>query len=271
MYVDGHVHLYRREDVQRLLTTACRNMREAARATGQPAHYGLLLVADPAGVPGFEWIASLPASSGVRHGEPRWRCFSQPDSSTVHLRDGGGLPVAVVGGKQIVSAENLEVLAFPSHVDCAQGEPIADVLAGVQRQGGLAILPWGVGKWLGKRAGIITRMLDDADPGSVAVGDNGGRPGAWRRVGLLREAASAGFVNIAGTDPLPVEGEVDRVGSFGVRTPASPDETWGFEAFRRALLDGRLLPFGGLLGPLDFLRKQLALRARPLGPSPQRA
>ena len=235
-------------------------------------------MADPAGVPGFEWLCTLPASAASGRGEPRWHRLSQPDASTVHLCDGqrgdDALPIAVVGGNQIVSAENLEILAFPADVDggdCGQGEPIGEVVARVQARGGLVILPWGVGKWLGTRAAVMERLLRDADPGSVAVGDNGGRPGAWRRVGLLREAASSGFVNIAGTDPLPVAGEVDRVGSFGVRTQATPDETWGFGAFRQALLGGRLLPFGSLLGPVDFLRKQLALRARPRGPAPQRA
>ena len=261
LFVDGHVHLHRPEDTKELLKQSSENFRRAAAATGQSADYGLLMLADPRNVPGFDWLRALPDADPDGPAPEDWSVVGRPDETTLHVRKAGEMPLAILGGRQVISGENLEILVFPGQTVPRDGDRTQDILGHAKSAGGIAILAWGVGKWLGGRARIVRDALETAAPGgSIAVGDNGGRPALWRRISLLSEATSAGFVNIAGTDPLPLEGEIARVGSFGVWLEGTPDKGWGYREFRQLLTTANLHRYGPLLGPLAFFWKQLALR-----------
>lgn len=52
-----------------------------------------------------------------------------------------------MAGRQIVTAEKLEVLALGTDLDIDDGRPIREVLSLVTENGGLPVIPWGAGKW----------------------------------------------------------------------------------------------------------------------------
>ena len=62
-----------------------------------------------------------------------------------------GQDLSIVAGRQIVTAENLEILALGFDAGLDDGLPIDEVILAVQAAGALCVLPWGFGKWTGKR------------------------------------------------------------------------------------------------------------------------
>lgn len=261
--MDGHVHIYERDWVTVVLDAANANFRRAARTAGKEPGYGLLLLADPRSLPAFDWLGELPAKnsgSGPRPGG--WSVATRPDEYTIHLVSEAGVPIAVISGRQIISSENLEVLVFPRSVGGQEFDDARSLVCRALAANGLAILPWGVGKWLGSRGRLIREILDSGPGRRLTVSDNGGRPAIWRHVGLLRQARTQGIANIAGSDPFPVRGEIERIGSYGVHLPAAVDSSWTSEQFLDLLCNEALECYGKQLGIADFIAKQTALRRR---------
>lgn len=254
LIVDGHSHLYREATVPQALNAAESNFSAALRRAGRTAGYGMLMLADPSDLPGFEWVCA-----GCQ-GENGWRAVSRPDASVIHLEKPGALSLAVLAGRQIITAENLELLVFPRPAPAGERLPLADLLEAVTDAGHLAILPWGVGKWVGHRGGVIRRILGSTRRKALAVGDNGGRPRIWARVGLLEHADTLGYPDIAGSDPLPIAGDTQRIGSYGVMTRASVDPDCDTAFFLRLLQESQWLRYGRRPGLPRFAQAQARLR-----------
>ena len=130
--------------------------------------------------------------------------------------------------------------------------------------GGLAVLPWGFGKWWGRRGRVLDRFLETADPGRVFLGDNGGRfagAGEPRQFALARRRS---IPILPGSDPLPLAGDAHRVGSYGFVLDGPLDSTRPAAALKARLLALRDQPRGyGRLQPLwHFLANQLGMQWR---------
>ena len=77
----------------------------------------------------------------------------------------GTLPVLVIAGRQIVSAERIEVLALGTRTQIPDGQPLAATIDAVRADGALAVLPWGFGKWWGARGRMVDAYLETATGG----------------------------------------------------------------------------------------------------------
>ena len=128
------------------------------------------MLAEAAGVDLFSALGGLLAesgSAGLVNNEP----------ISLRYRSGRGWPLFVIAGRQIVTAEKIEVLALGTRAMVDDGAPLASVLEWCRRNGAFAVLPWGVGKWMGRRRRIVLDILKRCDPTRVALGDNGGSYG----------------------------------------------------------------------------------------------
>jgi hypothetical protein len=143
--------------------------------------------------------------------------------------------LTVIAGRQIVTAERLEVLALGMREKIADGGSLRDVMFAVKRAGAICVLPWGNGKWLGSRGRIVKKLISTARHGEFFLGDNSGRL-RWGPqpkefgVGLQR-----GLYLLPGSDPLPFPSEFDKVGSYGFSLPALPDAEHPFTWLRARL------------------------------------
>lgn len=251
--VDGHVHFHRPGLVAATLTAAARNM--AAAGGRSEDLLGVLLLAESVNEDVFEMIAGVGSQED-------WRIDPVPTEpeSLVAERDGNRL--AVVCGRQVRAAGGLEVLALGTRERFAEGASLNETISAVREVGALAIVPWGFGKWLGKRATEIRSALATFGPEELLVGDNGGRLAVLGRPTILTEALASGFKVLPGTDPFPIGSDFRRVGSFGFFADHGLSTAAPMRALRSWIENPgvRPKPYGAALGPLRFARNQLGIR-----------
>src|ERR1700752_369665 len=156
LLVDGHVHFHRcfRWDV--FLEFVVRNFAAARRVRGLgPESPGCLLFTEAAGANAYQALlqgSCLNPAAG-------WR-IARADEDSILLARQGGETILVVPGRQVVTAERLEVLSGGSVMSYPEGQPIRTVLQSVARHGAVAIVPWGFGKWWGRRGRIVRTLMD---------------------------------------------------------------------------------------------------------------
>lgn len=194
MLVDAHVHVHSCFSAEALFDGALRNFRRAASDLGHSEAVGCLMLAEMAGA---HWF----------------RRARQEDESSL-LVERGTERLVVVAGRQIVTRERLEVLALGRDADIPDGLPLSEALLRVRESGALPVLPWGFGKWWGRRGALVEETIA-RNEGELYLGDNSGRLRLAGMPRLLREARERGLIVLPGTDPLPFPDQAGRAGSFG--------------------------------------------------------
>ncbi|WP_153305718.1 hypothetical protein [Desulfogranum mediterraneum] len=263
MYLlDGHVHLQHQDRLVELLDCCSANMRQPRNREGAEAPLqGVLLMA---ALPGQGWPQALygwAREGKLLPGRSQWRMScSREQGSVVATSEQGDCLVCIIG-EQVNTRERLELLLFGLQ-EPYQASGLADSIEQACAAGGLVILPWGVGKWLGARGRLIRHLLADKGHLSFFLGDNAGRPRFWQRVPQFVLARAQARAIIRGTDPLLLPGELERVGSFGTRVEAELDLEHPLAGLQRALGAGErpLNDYGELQGLGRFFRNQLLLR-----------
>ena len=246
------------------MAAACRNFA-AAGAGADAARF--LLLTESAGANAF---ADLKTAS-----VPGFRREAAPEPETIVYReDASGMIMHLVAGRQIVTAERLEILALGCAEEFPDGVPAREVLSRLAANPArLAVLPWGAGKWLGKRGEIAAELVREAWPGALFLGDNGNRPFFWPLPALFAEAESRGVRNLPGSDPLPFPGQENKIGGFGVSLAGDIDPARPFASLRALLADPAtpLVPYGRNEGLFPFFKNQIAMQLRKKSRRPERA
>lgn len=143
----------------------------------------------------------------------------------------------LVSGFQVVTAEKVEVLGLGLLTRPKDGEGLEDTLARIREGGGMPVLSWAPGKWLGRRGELVGKYLGEVDPRSVLIGDTSLRPVGWPTPSLFIQGISRGIRVVHGSDPLPVAGDEGVTGSFASRFDLAWEDSDPEGCFRRALLD----------------------------------
>jgi hypothetical protein len=223
LLVDGHVHVYDCFGVGRMLDAAAANFAAAARAIQCEGRYqGVLCLVESAQERFIDGVRTRRAGRVFRGKHGYWEAEQGDEPETLVVRC-GCMELALIAGRQIVTRERLEVLALGTTARLRDGEPIEATLGAVLESGAAAVLPWGVGKWLGARGAIVARVLADPRWRDVSLGDNGNRLELGPEPSFFAAARRAGRAVLPGTDPLPLPGEEARVGSFGFAVDAALD------------------------------------------------
>ena len=258
--VDGHAHYHRGWPAGAFLDTAATNLAAACSAAGGRLAFGALLLAAPAGDDDHDRLRRALAAGESR----QWRLDPPPEAGSLVARRPGWPPLAVVAGRQLRTAEGLEVLALACPRRLPDGLPLASACAAARAAGALVVVPWSLGKWWGRRGRLLAAIVAEAGGDGLLLGDTALRP----RVRGLREplfalAASRGVAILPGSDPLPLPSELRRVGGCGFALPAALDPRHPAASLRRLLAaaGGAPEPIGEHVGIARALGLQLALRA----------
>lgn len=265
--VDAHVHFHATFDPGAFLAAARGHFATAAAALGSSSDYAAyLLLTESADA---NWFARLEecAATGWAVSEG-WTVERTPDERQVRVSHTDGTALNVVAGRQIVTAEQLEVLALGTSALVPDGYPITETLRRVRGLGALVVLPWGFGKWLGRRGQRAREIVMAAEPGELFLGDNSGRLRGSAEPELFTLARGRGIGVLPGTDPFPFPEQAANVGrvGFAVRSE-QPLANW--PALREAIVaQSQLTPYGELESPLPFVRNQIAMQLRKRWPRP---
>ncbi len=267
IFIDGHVHVWPTYDLKLFFEAAFTNFN--AVATPLRAASSSLYVLMVAELPGLEMFCTLTENLKKQEqaGTGPALLRTQPGQGILLSHKNFSSPMLLVPGKQLVTSELLEVLSFMSVRTISPGLTLPETVNAVLSAKGIAVLPWGAGKWLGKRGSIMKRYLAVSGTGKrrgVLLGDNGNRPWFWPKSGIYRFARLAGTSVLPGTDTLELKHDFQRVGSFGAWLDVNADRQDPLGQLRRLLSSesSRMVPYGKPMGTVNFVRSQLSLRRK---------
>ncbi len=264
MYFDAHVHIQVRFDLEQFLLYTLENFDRQRVATAPQSSGTYYLLLTEAKSLDFFFLLSQQVKQPTGLLSESWQINATGEQESLLLRH-ASWPAArmfVVAGRQLVTRERLEVLALVTLTKIGDGKPLMDTVNEVRQSGGLAVLPWGAGKWLGKRGHIVSEFLQSAVPHALFVGDNGGRPEFWPKPAPFDLAARRGIRLLPGSDPLPLGGEERRAGTYGAMVAGDCSDDTPASDLKKWLLDSNLpiKPFGQRQGTWQFFRTQVGLR-----------
>jgi hypothetical protein len=263
LYGDGHVHIHRIFDLERLFSTALKR----AAGLGGPL---LLLLAESG--PAAEFTRLLRAGS-VRPGS-RIVCRGLSDPISMRIEregDAAGAALYLIAGRQFVSSEGLELLALGMNPDnplAALNDgtlPAEEIIQLTLKADAVSVLPWGVGKWIGRRGRLVEQLARSpawaGDPRCL-LGDIAHRCYPWPEPALFKDGAGI----LPGTDLLPLPGLEARVARYGFRMAAAVDpENPGRSLLEQIRRGTAVMPHGRREPLYNVLREQILYRWRGRG------
>ncbi|MEO1919149.1 MAG: class I SAM-dependent methyltransferase, partial [Paracoccaceae bacterium] len=258
--IDSHVHLYSCYDLPRLFDSAHENFCKQANELGSAVFDSVMLLTESAGHNYFSSICdgSWSHPSGkLGH----WRVFPTGEPYSVVLKNNTQDRIFLIAGRQIETSERIEVSALFTDRRFTEGRSLKETVFDISDAKALAVLPWGVGKWLGQRGRILTKAISTYST-SVLLADNGSRPVFWPRPKAFALAEQLGVKILAGSDPLPIPGDEKRIGSFGFVLPGPLDESRPGADIRQKIQQLGLSPerFGRLQGLKLFFKNRQGLK-----------
>jgi len=252
IFYDTHVHCYKFQNLSTLLDHAWNNFVAASSAS--QGDEMVLFFTD--GNTDKTWhTLNDHLEDSHRFGD--WQ--AQPTQGLIHMErtiDGAGLWLAPA--RQINSKERLEFLLLGCSQDIEDGIPAEQIIQDYSSDY-VTICPWGVGKWLGTRGKLLENLVDQHGQ-LFYLGDNGGRPWFW---GANNHFNRSPLPLINGSDPLPIKGELHRVGSIGVCIQTQVKVNSLAQLISLVKLDeAQKTSFGKPMGLSPFVKKRIQMARR---------
>ncbi len=246
LFIDSHVHVYPSFDIDSLFA----EFRRRTKKHGASA--GAMMLAERHGADVFGDLkagAITPAGSTLARAEDRALLFKFAD---------GGPDVAVVAGRQIACAERIEVLSLGVREAVKDGTPLVETIDDSLARDALAVLAWGVGKWMFSRERTVRSLFRRFAPDQLLIGDSSLRPVFWMEPSAMAEARTLGRRVIHGSDPLPRAFEQTRAGCYGDLADSDLDSSSPvLPQILAALRESGLTTVGRRAGPLQFVRRMI--------------
>ena len=256
LIVDGHVHFYSCYDPNNFFDKAIKNMDAMfhSKYPGEDKFTRILLFTE-----GKENDYFSRFKNNSKLGSSYKYKFenTQEDCSIILSKDSEPL-CYILSGRQIVTRESLEVLSIASNQKIEDGLPIDDVVNTLIDNKQIAVLAWGVGKWLFKRGEIISDIIKKYHSPYLFIGDNSARPSFWQVPKLCHLAEKHNIRILRGSDPLPFSEETCRVGTFGFAIDGDFQVNNPAESFREILISNKsnITLFGYQDKTSSFLKRQ---------------
>ena len=262
---DSHVHIHDCFDLEQMLNSALNNFHNLAGSRGYQDNFtGILFLTEIGNQNKFNLLrdCAINKEKLLENKLESWNLFRTQEDVSLSVYNQLNRRIFLIAGRQIVTAENLEVLALITNQDFEDGLPLEVTIQKIISTGAIPVVPWGVGKWIGKRGKILHNLLTKSNSPLLCLGDNGGRPVFWSRPSYFQQAETKGLRILPGSDPLPLASESSRPGSFGFTIQSSLSFEEPGKNIKQMLLDSNtsLEPYGSLENPLGFIRNQLVIK-----------
>jgi hypothetical protein len=158
------------------------------------------------------------------------------EAEALRLEVAGSPSVLLIAGRQIATAERMEVLALATLGRVADGLPVEQTVQAVLDVGGVPVLAWAPGKWMFSRTVLSRRVFEAYRSRGLLLGDTSLRPALAPQPGLMAIAQACGVPVLAGSDPLPFPGEERRMGQYLSVFECDVEANRPAAALRKALL-----------------------------------
>jgi len=262
--IDAHVHIYPCHDLDTLVFSAFRNLFGGFAGRPDEPSAAVLFLTETAGNQYFKRLKDGKLQPDSRTQEKNWLPSNTDEPVSLRLTHVTypGKELFLISGQQIVTSEKLEVLAIGCDCSEPDGLDLGETVRSIASGKGITILPWGVGKWLGRRGRIIDDFIAKNSSDLLFLGDNGSRPRFWAAPGLKPSKRANKNRLLSGTDPLPLLGEETRVGTFGSMVQTSIESRKPFASLSKALArpETEIIGYGKLQSLASFIKQQVALR-----------
>ena len=220
LLVDAHVHIYPCFELSTFFTAAYRNIFYAAADVGKGGDVlPVIALADWSRQTWFERLKAGAEDPSLPQGLriDGWSLLTTDDDHSVMLEGSGGERMMVLAARKIISSENLEVLALGTQGAFEDGLSLQSTLESIQAHDDapVPVVPWAVGKWLGKRGKVLEQVMQNAKDPYFFLCDNGNRPVFWPQPAHFKLAEQLGIGILAGSDPLHFASDCHRAGRFG--------------------------------------------------------
>lgn len=262
--IDSHVHIHGCFFIANLLDSALNNFQKYLKQnhlqqSPDDNHTQVLLLTE---ITGTDYFAKLVEYAQHQQSIDNWSFKLTQETTSICAQNSDGKSIYLIAGRQVVTQEKLEVLSLISHSSIRDGLTLEETINQVIASGGLPVLPWGFGKWLGNRGELLERLLTNHKFPYLFLGDNGGRPQFWKRSPYFELAHQKQIKILPGSDLLALKSETARAGSFGFTLNAKLDPATPGRLLRELLInpDSEITPYGKLQNPLKFCQNQLAIR-----------
>ena len=281
--IDTHVHVHPIFSMHGVLDHAHANFTAAAHhlnkrvdtKVSEPSDFVLILTESSSADVFQELLKSCGAANCIISGNDP----SSEDVWTISPAENGKALVAtrrekdiiyLLPGKQYISSENLELLSIAETRDIPDKQYSLFECAGlVWAEGGIPVVPWGVGKWSGQRKETLIAYLTEPSDFPKVIGDNGNRPFFWALPKFAHLKTAERLLKLSGSDPLPLRPHEKRAGSFGSYLQNSGvDPSLPAQSIKSMLLeDSEIAPYGNPAGIFRFLYDQVLINIRKRVPS----
>ncbi len=255
---DFHLHFYRCYDEKIFWPALCANLaRGASPATAAASPLErVALLTEAAGCDMFSlWAAPRGPGPAPYEFKPT------AEAHSLALCRNGERLLLVIRGRQIVTRERLEVLTAGPVPAIPDGRPLTAVVDELTAAGALAIIPWGAGKWLGRRGRLVRETAARLDAPTFFLADNPARPWFWPAPRFFLDQSQLGRAVLRGSDPLPLGGEEKRAGAYASLLEGDFDPDRPLASLKAMLAAGGTVgALGGQDGLAAFIWRQTRLR-----------
>lgn len=255
LFVDAHVHIYPNFDLERAIRDSLQNFQRAAK--DQTDAVKIWLLTERSDCHFFR-----DALTRRPHGF-YFAATSEDEALQVRDRVTDEPLLYVIAGRQLISADRLEICALATLLERPDGTMgTADLVAAVHQAGGVAAINWAPGKWFGARGEIVRRLFSDFSQ-ELFISDTTMRPTVWRTPKLMASAVRGGSRVLCGSDPLPFAGEERLIASYVCKLVGAFDRDRPAQSLK-ALFRQPGTTFtacGHRSGPFTFLRRQIKIMA----------
>ena len=261
---DSHVHIYDCYNIKNFFHFVLKNFGNQSKKIGTNKYIGVLFLTETKNENYFQKIRE----NYFKYAFDELNLKQVKDNESVCLlyESNDNNFLIIVPGKQIITSEKLEVLAVGTNNSIEYGISLKNTIEKIKSFGALPIIPWGVGKWIGKKHEFVKTFLDNVEDINYFLGDNGGRPLFWPTPGLFKIADKKGIFTLRGSDPLPLIKQEEKVGKFGFYIRTNFDFNYPAKEIKNLLLNIRNAPnsFGNLETPVNFFKNQFSMQLRKI-------
>jgi len=220
LLIDGHVHIYPQYDLNFAIKQGIANLRRAAAKcrVDDRELIPVWLLTERYDCSFFDTYKKIHLNGMT---------ISASDEAETLIVTKDNKPILyIIAGRQIVTRENLEVLSLMTTLFFKDREfTMKEVIDKILDSGGLPAINWAPGKWFFARGKVVEETLNFFSPEKLLIGDTSLRTTLWPMPKLMAQASSRGFKIIAGSDPLPFDGEENQIGRYAFSISGDFDKT----------------------------------------------